>query len=67
MGMADTWHCKCDDLSSGNPDLKSVMVCRRAERNAEGHFFQIFQENKWRLRKQKEAAAAQRDKELSLF
>ena len=42
-------------------------MCRRAERNAEGGFYQIFQENKWRLRKQKEAAAAQRQKQLSIF
>jgi len=42
-------------------------LCRRAERNAEGGFFQIFQENKWRLRKQKEAAAVRRQTELSLL
>ena len=42
-------------------------LCRRVERNAEGGFFQIFQENKWRLRKQKEAAAARRQTELSLL
>lgn len=47
--------------------VRGVMLRRRAERNAEGGFFQIFQQNKWRLRKQKEAAAARRDKELSLL
>ncbi|CAK0785880.1 hypothetical protein CVIRNUC_009093 [Coccomyxa viridis] len=39
----------------------------RVDRNAEGGFFQIFQQNKWRLRKQKEAAAVQRQKEWSLL
>ncbi|EIE19713.1 Metallo-dependent phosphatase [Coccomyxa subellipsoidea C-169] len=32
-------------------------VTQRVERNLEGGFFQVFQQNKWRLRKQREAAA----------
>ncbi|KAK9802059.1 hypothetical protein WJX73_008858 [Symbiochloris irregularis] len=31
---------------------------RRAQRNSEGGFYQIFQPNKWRLRKEREAQAA---------
>ena len=46
---------------------KKFDSCRRVDRNAEGGFFQIFQQNKWRLRKQKEAAAVQRQKEWSLL
>ena len=38
--------------SSGLP------CCRSVERNEQGGFFQIFQVNKWRLRKAKEAVAA---------
>lgn len=33
-------------------------IVRRAERNSHGTFFQIFQPNKWVLRKQKESAEA---------
>jgi hypothetical protein len=40
--------------------------CRRVARNQDGGFYQIFQQNKWRLRKEREAAAARRQKELSL-
>ena len=46
---------------------KKFDSCRRVDRNAEGGFFQIFQQNKWRLRKQKEATAVQRQKEWSLL
>lgn len=36
---------------------QSGRVTQRVDRNQEGGFFQVFQQNKWRLRKQREAAA----------
>ena len=38
-------------------DRDAGAVVERVEKNNEGRFFQIFQPNKWRLRKQKEAEA----------
>ena len=58
---------KLQDVARNLENESCNDVHRRAERNAEGGFFKIFQQNKWRLRKQKEAAAAGRHKQLSLF
>jgi hypothetical protein len=36
-------------------DLILSPMCRRVQRNSDGGFFQIFQHNKWRIRKEREA------------